>query len=101
MRKSVGIAQARNNFYNNDKTSGNYKFGLTGLWNAGFDPVEQFVGGYHYQISVVGGLLQYTLTNITSFSSFDYHISSYSSDWNSGPMGNFTQTYIFTEPLRH
>ena len=102
MRNSPGIVQARNDFYSKNKTSGNYAFGLKGLWQAGGNPIEQFVGSFSYSISVnqEGGFLQYTLTNTTSFSSFDYHITPASWNWNSGPMGNFYQTFIFTEPLR-
>jgi len=48
----------------------------------------------------VGDNLQYVITNTTSFSSASYHIWPSSWNWNSGPMGNDNQTYIFTESLR-
>lgn len=99
MRNSPGVVQARNDYYKTGKTSGGYNFGLKGLMNAGIDPIEQFVGSYNYNISVVGNNLQFTLINTTSFSSAVYHLWPSSWNWNSGPMGNTTQTYIFTEPL--
>lgn len=52
MRNSIGIIQARKDFYQKGITEGNYNFGLEGLRRAGLDPIEQFVGSYHYKISV-------------------------------------------------
>ena len=103
MRNSPGIIKARNDFYSKNKTSGSYSFGLKGLWQAGINPIEQFVGSFDYSISVnqEAGVLQFTITNVTSCSSFDYHITPARWNWNSWPMGNFNQTFIFTEPLRH
>ena len=95
-----GIVMAREKFYMLGKNSGDVPFGLKGLQEAGSDPVEQFIGKYHYEINVVGNNLQFTITNTTSFGSFLYNAWPYSWNWNSGPMGNYNQTYIFTEPLR-
>ena len=102
MRNSTGIVQARKDYYNsNGKVfKGDPGFGLSGLFKAGIDPIEQFVGSYHYQIDRIGDNLQFTITNTTSFSSAAYHLWPYSWNWNNGPMGNTTQTYIFTEPYR-
>jgi RHS repeat-associated protein len=99
MRNSPGIVKARNDYYASGKTFGSYKFGLKGLVNAGIDPIEQFVGSYNYNISVVGNNLQFTLINTTSFSSAAYHLWPSSWNWTNAPMGSTTQTYIFTEPL--
>ena len=100
-RNSRGINQARENYYNKGTTSGGYSFGLKDLfYYAGLDPIEQFVGSYNYNLKVVGDNLQYVITNTTSFSSASYHIWPSSWNWNSGPMGNDNQTYIFTESLR-
>ena len=52
---------------------GGGNFGLTGLWKAGFDPIEQFVGSTHdFSISSNGSNLTYTITNVTSFRSLMY-----------------------------
>ncbi len=99
-RNAPGIIKARNEYYSNGKTFGDPGFNLNGLVNAGIDPIEQFVGSYHYQINVINNNLQFTITNKTSFGSFFYGITPYSWNWSSGPMSDFKQTYIFTEPIR-
>jgi|GEM_PF-5207761 len=103
MRNSPGVNTLRNLYYSKGVTSYNYDFGLKGLWNAGFSPVQQFVGSYSVSVmpNLEGGFLQFTITNITSLRSADYHITPTSWNPTSGPMGNFNQTFIFTEPLRH
>ena len=100
LRSSPGVNTARDRFYKLNKSHYDYTFGLSGLKNAGLNPIEQFVGSYSVDITVQGDVLQYTISNTTSFSSFDYHITPSSWNWSSGPMGNFDQTYIFTEPLK-
>jgi len=78
-------------------TGGN--FGVTGLFAAGLDPVEQFVGSFPSAITSDGKTLTYTITNTSSFTSLMYGIAP---DWSRstlGPGGNMTQTYIFTEPI--
>jgi hypothetical protein len=100
MRNSPGVNALRDLYYTKGVTYKHYDFGLKGLWDAGFSPVEQFVGSYDVYAHLEGNFLQFTITNTTSFSSFDYHLTPPGWNWNSGPMGNFTQTYIFTEPLR-
>ena len=103
MLSSPGINKAREDFYNKNITSGLYEFGLKGLWKAGINPIQQFVGSYTYTITVnkEGGYLQYTIFNTTSFSSFDYHLTPPSWNWRNGPMSNFYQTFIIKEPLRN
>ena len=76
------------------------KFGLTGLFMAGLDPIEQFVGTYRIQsIMVVGNNLQFTITNRTSMNSFLYDLGP---QWERSTFknwGNMYQTFIFTEPI--
>lgn len=101
LRNSPGIIKARNDYYSSShKDFGHYNFGLPGLIQAGFDPILQFVGSYDYTIKIVGNNLQFTIKNQTSFASASYHLWPYSWNWTEGPMSNFTQTYIFTEPIR-
>jgi len=78
----------------------NYKadFGLKGLWNAGLDPTEQFVGSYRVDITPnPDGSLNINLSNSTSFTSFSYGIGP---SWNEGPGGTQSQNYHWTEPRR-
>lgn len=100
MKTSAGITKARNDYYATGKAEGNYNFGLSGLKNSGLNPIQQFVGSYHYKIIPMGDQLFYSLTNNTSFASAAYHIWPYSWNWQNGPMSNKYQTYIFTEPIR-
>jgi hypothetical protein len=100
LRNSPGVNYLRDQYYKNGTTHFDYTFGLQGLKAAGLDPVLQFIGSYGVDVSVVGNNLQFIINNTTSFSSFDYHLTSPSSNWTSGPMSNTTQFYIFTEPLR-
>jgi hypothetical protein len=99
-RNASAIIKAREEYYRNGTTEDSPGFGLKGLFQAGLDPIEQFVGSYHYKIDVVGGNLQYTITNQTTFGSAAYHLWPYTWNWVNGPMGTMNQTYIFTEPLR-
>ena len=105
------VNEARNFYYNkysgaksllNTSVTG-YKgsFGLSGLWNAGLDPIEQFVGTYRINIyNFSGNTLWFVLTNQTSMNSFLYDLgpSWQRSTW--GPGGNMNQTYIWNEPVR-
>jgi len=104
------VQQARDYFYNKYANVPSYagcevsnfkgNFGLEGLIRAFVDPIEQYVGSYSIDISVVGKELQFTLKNNTSFKSFFYGIGS---DWERSEYkrcGNMRQTYIFYEPLK-
>ena len=77
------------------------KFGLKGLFNAGIDPIEQYVGSYNIDIHAIEGqMLQFTITNVTSMKSLMYGLGL---QWERSQFpfyGNTRQTYIFTEPLR-
>ncbi len=45
MASSPGVANAVNQYTSGGPSTGLYTFGLSGLWNAGFNPIQQFVGG--------------------------------------------------------
>ncbi|MDR2145898.1 MAG: hypothetical protein LBE91_05505 [Tannerella sp.] len=110
-RNAPEVKEAREFFYKkyagvNDLAGAyvsNYtgNFGLKGLFKAGLDPIEQFVGSYRIDINVIDGImLEFTLTNTTSMKSLLYGIGP---DWERSsfrPSGNITQIYIFTEPIR-
>jgi hypothetical protein len=100
MRTSAGVNEAREKFYKYHITSAHYDFGGTGLLRAGLNPIRQFVGSFDWKIQVVGNTLVYTLTNKTGLWSAALHLTPKSWDHPIGPMGDFYQTYIFTEPLR-
>ena len=103
------VNEARDYFYNKYKgqpfslsqTVENYKgsFGLTGLFKAGLDPVEQFIGSYRLDISAnPGGMLRFQATNTSSFESFLYGIGPNWERSSLGVMGNTRQTYTWYEP---
>jgi hypothetical protein len=110
-RNAWKINEARERFYNKyadtpDLTGAsvtNYKgdFGLPGLFKAGIDPIEQFVGGYRIDIYVIEeNRLMFILSNNTSMNSFLYGIGP---EWERSSFrldGNMHQKYIFTEPIR-
>lgn len=108
MKDAPGVQKARDAFYqkNAGKTCGdrepltNYGagFGLSGLWNAGLDPTEQFVGSYRVDITPNSdGTININLSNSTSFTSFSYGAGP---SWNGGPGGTQSQNYHWTEPGR-
>jgi RHS repeat-associated protein len=112
MKHAPGTDAARDFFLakNNDncgqlESVTNYRagFGLTGLWNAGLDPTQQFVGNYSVNIIPNGNhSATFVLNNTTSMTSFLYGIApSYSRDpFGSGwslPGGNMSQTFTWTE----
>lgn len=107
LKDSEGVKKARDFFYKKYKgridrgatvTDFDTTFGLKGLLFAGIDPVEQFVGTFKVEkIEVIdGNKLQYTISNWTSFTSFLYQMGH---SWEGGSMGNFNQTFVFTEPI--
>ncbi len=106
-RNAKGINQMRNQFYKTNKGKSiltgipfkNPGFGISGMYNAGIDPIEQFVGSYNVKIDVVGDNLQYTIYNTTTLWSFLYHIIPSSWNPNCGPARTSSQNYIFTEPI--
>ncbi len=111
MSNSNWVNQARAFYYNKYKGIGNLagtsvtnfdgSFGLKGLLNAGFDPIEQFVGSYWVDIyNFSGKSLWFVLTNTTSFKSFLYGIGPEYNRSTFGPGGNTNQKYIWNEPIR-
>ena len=92
MASSPGITQAIN-AYNNRKPTGLYTFGLSGLWNAGANPIQQFVGSYRYSVVPTNGGLDVTLSNYTSVRSGSYHLLPSHQRSSFGPMGTTHQTY--------
>ncbi|MEO6844892.1 MAG: hypothetical protein ABI184_06945 [Ginsengibacter sp.] len=85
MRNSHGVNTLRNLYYTKGITRYQYNFGLSGLKDAGLNPIEQFIGSYSVFVSsnIEGGVLQFTITNTTSLRSADYHITPTS--WNISP----------------
>ncbi len=74
---------------------GGGNFGITGLFSAGFDPIEQFVGSTHdFVITSDGSNLTFIITNVTSFKSLMYGLTP---EWLN--FYNTKQTYMFTEPI--
>ena len=73
-------------------------FGLSGLFKAGLNPTQQFVGSYRVDIYPAPDCHKWIIvTNTSSFKSFAYGILP---DWNRstfGPMGNMSQTYWWIE----
>ena len=111
MKNAPGVNAARK-FYN-EKNRGHLQcncsrarevtnfpahFGLKGLWQAGLNPSQQFIGSYRVDIFPQAGCKKkFVLTNTSSFKSFGYGIAP---DWNRStfaPMGNITQTIWWIE----
>jgi len=91
----LSIAVSVTNFKGESRVGGG-NFGFTGLFAAGIDPIEQFVGSTHdLSITSDGKMLTYTITNVTSFESLMYGLTP---SWLN--FYNTRQTYIFSEPIR-
>jgi hypothetical protein len=110
MMNAPGVNKAREYFYRkNAEKCGtaldpltNYRagFGLKGLWNAGLNSTQQFVGDYRIDITPnQNGTITFNLTNTTSMTSFLYGLGPSWSRSTFGPGGNMSQTYTWTEPL--
>jgi hypothetical protein len=93
MSTSPGVSTAVNNYLAAGQTSGLYTFGLGGLWDAGINPIQQFVGSYRWNVVPTNGGLSVTLTNTTSVWSGSYHLLPNHSRSSFGPLGNTYQTY--------
>jgi hypothetical protein len=81
-------------------------FGLTGLFKAGLDPVEQYIGNFKVEIfpNHAGTEMKIVCTNDTSIHSFLYHLPFVKNYDRSGgilptPMGTIRQTIYWTEPI--
>jgi hypothetical protein len=111
MSNANRVNQAKSFYYNKYKGVSNLKgtsvqnfdgsFGLRVLINAGFDPIEQFVGSYRVDVyNLSGKSLWFVLTNTTSMKSFLYGIGLAYNRSTLSPGGNTNQTYIWNEPMR-
>lgn len=81
--------------FRGEKRIGGGNFGFTGLFKAGIDPIEQFVGSTrNIKIESDGLNLTYLITNVTSFESLMYGLTP---EWLN--FYNTKQTYIFSEPV--
>jgi len=110
MRRSKSIQKARSFFYNKYKLTadltnarvGDYgiSFGLKGLYQAGLNPIQQFVGSYSVDIFVVNNMLVFAVFNRTSFTSLFYDQGPNWERAQGSIMGNTYQEYIWTEPIR-
>ncbi len=108
IKDSVKVDQARNYFIEKNKnipleyqqSVTNYAagFGLKGIFRAGKDPVEQYVGSYDIEInSNSDGTVRFKLENTTSMKSFAYRLLP---SWERGTLkvgGNMRQTYTWVE----
>jgi RHS repeat-associated protein len=73
-------------------------FGLSGLWNAGTNSTQQFVGSYTVDITPnPDGSYTFTLSNTTSVTSALYGVGPSWDRSSFGPFGNMSQTYSWTE----
>ncbi|HRP03145.1 MAG TPA: hypothetical protein PLE30_10910 [Candidatus Kapabacteria bacterium] len=109
MRNARKVNDARDYFYNKYKGTNdlegasvmdyNGSWGLLGPFIAGFDPIEQFIGSCSINIYLHDDVLQFNIINRTSLTSASYHIWPNSWNWSQGPMGNYDQVFIFTEPI--
>jgi hypothetical protein len=95
--KYAGVSDLRGASVTNYKG----KFNLKGLFKAGIDPIEQFVGSYDINIYVIDGThLQFVLKNTTSMKSLLYGIGPEWERKTFRPYGNIRQEYTFSEPIR-
>jgi RHS repeat-associated protein len=81
-------------------TNYDYNFGLKGLWDAGLNPTQQFVGSYSVNVyPASNGQISIYVYNTTSLRSASYHV--WPNAWNpsnGSPMGNASQVYVGTMP---
>lgn len=109
-RNAKGVALALEYYYNKYKQVASYgclidskvtdydvSFGIKGLIQAGFDPIEQYVGTYKVDIYFMPyansskGYLEVIIRNNTSLTSAAYH--ALPSHDNGAPMSNAYQSY--------
>jgi len=115
MMGAPGVNKAREYFYK--KNAGrldspcdqplvpltNYRpgFGLEGLWEAGTNSTQQFVGDYRVDIYPNSdGTITFVLNNTTSMTSFLYGKAPSWERSTFGPGGNMRQLYTWTEALQ-
>jgi hypothetical protein len=88
-----GVTQAVNAYLSTGATKSLYTFGLGGALDAGYNPIQQFVGSYTYTVAPTKGGLNVTLYNETSVWSGSYHIVPSHLRSTFGPFGTTHQTY--------
>jgi RHS repeat-associated protein len=110
MMNAPGVNAARDLFYQKNVsrpvdqllpvTNFAARFGLSGYVQAGTNSTQQFVGSYGVEIMPnSNGTITFSVNNTTSMTSFFYGI--WPDSWNPSaghPMGNYSQTYTWTEP---
>ena len=110
MSKSSVIDKIRQEYYAKYKgqidltgtsyVGANGNFGLSGLWSAGINPIQQFVVGFRGSVySFDGKTLWFYVTNSSSFKSLTYEVGPKWQRSSFAPMGNFYQTYMWSEPV--
>jgi RHS repeat-associated protein len=110
MMQSPGVANAVNYFAQKNAgqcpnqwspvTNYDYNFGLKGLWQAGANSTQQFVGSYSVNVYPnAHGTLDVHVYNTTSMTSFFYGIYPNALNPPNGwPMGNASQEYVGVVP---
>jgi RHS repeat-associated protein len=110
MMNAPGVNAARDFFYQKNLnnpgdqlqsvTNFAVHFGLSGYVEAGTNSTQQFVGSYSVDITPnSNGTLTFQANNTTSMTSFFYGLWPNSLNPTAGhPMGNYSQTYSWTEP---
>ncbi len=93
MASSSGVTRAVKSYLSIGKTSGNYNFRPAGPFVAGWNPMQQFVGSFHYSISPGEGGLNLTLSNDTSVHSGSYDRFESHERSSFRPMGTTHQIY--------
>jgi len=112
MINAPGVNKARDYFYDikykgvreldgaslTDFSSG--FFGPMGAYEAGLNPIRQFVGGFSVNIHSDGDYLNFTVYNRTSFKSFFLDIGLPWERTTFAPGGNTYQYHKWTEPIK-
>ena len=111
MQDAPGVNKAREYFYN--KYNGvtnldgasltNYRsyFGPVGAYNAGLNPIQQYVGGFSVDIHSDGESLFFRLYNNTSFKSFLFDKGPAWERSTFAPGGNMYQYYEWNESIKY
>jgi len=113
MQDTPGVNKARDYFYNKYKDVTNLDgasltkfrsgfFGPVGAYNVGFNPIQQFVGGFQVDIHSDGESLYFRIYNKTSVKSFPFEIGPEWEKFNfPTPGGNMYQYYFWKEPIKY
>jgi hypothetical protein len=111
LKGAPGVNNARDAFFEKNKNASsgqyqalsNYKadFGFSGLWAAGGNSTQQFIGSYRVDITPTSDqhYNTFVVTNTTSATSFFYGAAPSWEREQFAPGGNMVQTYTWQEPL--